>query len=85
MPPSSGISKKKSGKVAPRPCETLDPAARHGIAFQVDAYDRDRARCTHHGTDRIWGCSQNDAAFEGNKLAGEFVNPVEHAAVKSCL
>jgi hypothetical protein len=65
-----------------RSCETPDPPVRHGIAFEVEADDRDRARRLHDGPDRIWVCSENDAALQGNKLAAEFINPVECALVK---
>src|SRR6266540_7113293 len=44
---------KQSRKVTARTAKTLSPPARHGIAFQVDSDDRDRARCSHCGLERI--------------------------------
>ena len=43
---------------------------------------RDRARPFHRSLDRIWRRGENHAALEGDKFIGEFVNPIERAAVK---
>src|SRR5215469_8759248 len=72
---------KKSGKVAAWACEALHPSIRYGIALQVDADGRDCIGLIQYGPDRRWTSGDDDAAFEGNKLTAEFVNPFERAVV----
>src|SRR5689334_19612161 len=66
----------QSGHVAAGVGETLDPSARHRIAFQVDPDNRDSARRIHRSLNRIWSGSEDYIAPESNQLAresGEFV------------
>ena len=72
---------KKSGAVAPWACEALDPSIRYGIAFKVDADGWDCIGLFQHRPDRVWRSGDDDPAFKGNKLTGEFVNPFERAMV----
>src|SRR4029434_9304622 len=70
--------------IAARASEALTPSAGHGVVFQIDANNRNRARRLPHGTDRIGIRRKNDAAFKSNKLTSEFVSPV-HSTVKARL
>src|SRR5215469_11990098 len=76
-----GDIQKESREVASRARQAVDPSVRHGIAFQVDPDDRDRAGGFHYGSNRIWTSDEDNAAFEGNKLTGEFVNSFERVVV----
>src|SRR5262249_57371795 len=80
--PQLGNIQKQSGKVAARTRETLDPSASNWVGYYIDADNGNGARCIPHNPDCIWGCSQNNVALEGHKIAGEFVNPADFAPVK---
>src|SRR5262249_3207911 len=51
--------------------EARGPSAGHGITFQVDPDDRDRARRFHRSLDRVWSGGENDIPLEGGQFVGE--------------
>src|SRR5262245_36485722 len=55
-----------------------DPPVRNGIAFKVDADDRDRRGRFHQRLDCVWPGGEDDIAVESDQLLGELGDAVEH-------
>src|SRR5262245_53229652 len=66
-----GKIEENSRQVAAGVGEAHGPSAGHGITFQVDPDDRDRARRFHRSLDRIWSGGENHIALESNQFFGE--------------
>jgi hypothetical protein len=63
---------KESGKIAPWSSNALHKPARHGIGFQIDAHNRNRARRLQRGPDTIWVADTYPASRSPWKNASEF-------------
>src|SRR5262249_15207865 len=66
-----GKIEENSRQVAAGVGEARGPSAGHGITFQVDPDDRDRARRFHRSLDRVWSGGENDIALESDQFVGE--------------
>src|SRR6516225_8034551 len=76
-----GKIEEQSRKVAAGVAETPSPSTCHGIAFQVDPDDRDRARRLRHSLDCIRTASEDDIALQSNQVVGKFGESVDHRLV----